>query len=1092
MEGNTQNLTFGFDIGIASVGWAVLEPNRIVALGVRAFDKAETAKEGESLNLARRSARLMRRRLYRRAWRQTKVARLLKREGLIADVQFFHDQRPAPVSPWQLRVDGLDRLLTQEEWARVIYHLCKHRGFHWISRAEEKKAGEDAKGEGGKVKQGLAATAKLMREKGYRTAAEMVLAEFPDAQRNKQGDYGKALSRVLLADEMGILFERQRALGNPHTDEGFRAEILGNGDRKSGLFWLQKPALSGDNLLKMLGRCTFEKTEYRAPKSSFTAERHVWLTRLNNLRIVIDGVTRPLNEQERRVALPLPYNQAGDLTHKQLRAALVKAGALDESFRFAKFPYAQSADGKVKDPESAVLVKLPAWQELRKQLKDKGLETEWQGMAGAALEGDSERLDRIAWVLSVYKDDAEVEHELGKLDLPGGKAMVEALGEIRFDKFSALSLKALRKIVPHMEAGQRYDEACESAGYHHSQLFKLGEGEARYLPPFYSGRDKNGRMLFNDDMDIPRNPVVLRSLNQARKVMNALIREYGSPASVHIEMARDLSRPMDERNKIKKAQDEYRERNDKDKAAFAAEFGMPAKSREFEKFQLYREQQGKCAYSLEPLDLHRVLHDIGYAEVDHALPYSRSFDDSKNNKVLVLARENRNKGNATPYEYLDGANDSERWRRFVAWVEGNKTYRLAKRTRLLRKNFGAEEAKDFSERNLNDTRHICKFFKNYVERYLKLAVDSESKRCVVLSGQLTAFLRARWGLMKIRSDSDRHHALDAAVVAACSHSMVKRLSDYSRRKELEAVREGFVDLETGEVVNPAMHQQLKEHFPDPWPSFRHELKARLHTDDPAQLRIALEGLGTYSPDALDTLKPLFVSRAVQRRQGGALHQDTIRSAKSLNQGQSHVSVQLQKLKASDLDNVVGAGDPRNSALIELLRMRLAAHNGDGKKAFAEPIYKPSAPGKKAPLIRTVKLASTQKSGMRVRGGVADLGEMLNVAVYWHVKRYLIEPVYAAGKELRVTTAHVPDDAEFLFTLTKNDYVRITLGDMCHEGYFVMYESDGRMTLRAHDQPKPDKEYFRKGIASATRIEKLHIDILGNRYPAPPEKRSDLA
>ena len=58
---NNNSLTFGFDIGIASVGWAVLAPDRIVALGVRAFDKAETAKEGESLNLARRSARLMRR-----------------------------------------------------------------------------------------------------------------------------------------------------------------------------------------------------------------------------------------------------------------------------------------------------------------------------------------------------------------------------------------------------------------------------------------------------------------------------------------------------------------------------------------------------------------------------------------------------------------------------------------------------------------------------------------------------------------------------------------------------------------------------------------------------------------------------------------------------------------------------------------------------------------------------------------------------------------------------------------------------------------------------------------------------------------------
>jgi len=85
----------------------------------------------------------------------------------------------------------------------------------------------------------------------------------------------------------------------------------------------------------MLGRCTFEKPpkgsagqdgkgEYRAPKASFTAGRHVWLTRLNNLRIIIDGTTRPLNEAERQVALPLPYLQAGDLTYKQLGSASSK------------------------------------------------------------------------------------------------------------------------------------------------------------------------------------------------------------------------------------------------------------------------------------------------------------------------------------------------------------------------------------------------------------------------------------------------------------------------------------------------------------------------------------------------------------------------------------------------------------------------------------------------------------------------------------------------------------------------------------------------------------------------------------------------
>ena len=86
---STDPLTFGLDIGIASVGWAVLGENRIIDLGVRCFDKAETAKEGESLNLARRTARLLRRRLRRRAWRLTKLARLLKREGLIADANLF-------------------------------------------------------------------------------------------------------------------------------------------------------------------------------------------------------------------------------------------------------------------------------------------------------------------------------------------------------------------------------------------------------------------------------------------------------------------------------------------------------------------------------------------------------------------------------------------------------------------------------------------------------------------------------------------------------------------------------------------------------------------------------------------------------------------------------------------------------------------------------------------------------------------------------------------------------------------------------------------------------------------------------------------
>lgn len=1108
-----QNLTFGFDIGIASVGWCVLGEDRIVDLGVRCFDKAETDKEGESLNLARRTARLMRRRLRRRAWRLVKLARLLKREGLITSVESV--RQPAKVSPWQLRVEGLDRRLEADEWARVIYHIVKHRGFHWISRAEEKKAESDKK-EGGKVKQGLSDTQRRMREKGYRSAAEMVLAEFPDAQRNKAGEYSKALSRVLLDEELALLFQRQRELGNPHAGAELEAKILGNGDKKSGLLWEQKPPLAGADLLKMLGKCTFERDEYRAPKASFTAERHVWLTRLNNLRIVIDGITRPLMDTERRIALPLPYQRAGDFKYEHLRATLAKAGLGD--FSIAGIPL---------EKESSVLVKLPGWQALRKALKEAGLETEWHSMAGEAMGGDPRLLDDIARVLSVFKDGAEVEAELRKLPLPGGEKMIEALSAISFDKFHHLSLKALRKIVPHMEMGLRYDEACQAAGYHHSQPRAGVEKKSLTLPPLYSGRDKDGRMRFNEDLDIPKNPVVLRALNQARKVLNALVRTYGSPTAVHIEMARDLSRPFDERKKILRAQEEYRERNDKDKAAFAAEYGIAAKSREFEKFQLYREQQGKCAYSLKALDLHRVLFDPGYAEVDHALPYSRSYDDSKNNKALVLAEENRNKGNRTPYEYLIAIDPTgERWRQFIAFVEANKNFRLAKRQRLLRKDFAGKAAEEFRERNLYDTRYICRFFKNWVEDHLlfaeKVGADGTAlpaaKRCVVLNGQTTAFLRARWGLLKIRSDSDRHHALDAAVVAACSHGMVKRLADYARRKELENLRSGFPDPETGEILDPTMFQRLAEHFPSPWPHFRQELEARLFIDDPKELRERLTGFGTYPPEALASVKPLFVSRAPQRRNGGAAHKDTIyaQPERLKEKGSVTQKVPLASLTLSDLDKLI---DPhRNEKLYAAIRARLEAHGGKGEKAFPanDPLRKPDREGNPTgPIVRTVTMVIDKLSGIPVRGGIAKNDTMLRVDVFRHKKtgKFHLVPIYVHHAAIYKHTGALPNRAivafkdedewtlidgenfDFMFSLHPNDLIRVTTKQEVLTGYFSGCDrSTGNIGFWVHDRNSSVGKdgFIRTGVKTAVAFEKFHVDILGNIFPAPSEVRRGLA
>ncbi|MDR2033894.1 MAG: type II CRISPR RNA-guided endonuclease Cas9 [Helicobacteraceae bacterium] len=1062
----------GLDIGIASVGWCVIGEGNILGLGVRAFDKAETDKEGESLNLIRRNARLMRHRLHNRAWRLTKLTRLLKRSGVIDSKQFFKELKPSD-STWLLRVKALDYALDRGEFARIVYHICKHRGFYWTSKAESENK------DNGDVKEALSKNAELMKDKGYRTVAEMILREFPQAQRNKDKEYDKALSRVLLGEELKTIFEKQRSLGAAFASKELQTAILGNGDCKSGLFWSQKQSLSGEKLLEMTGRCVFEKEEYRAPKYSFCAERHVLLTRINNLRIIIDGKSRALNDREREVAIKTAYSYANcEMKYEQLRSALVKAKLLND-FSFSA----------VKG-EKEKLVKLPATLALKKALKDRFNE----------IANNPDRFDSIAFVLTVYKEDNEKASQLRKLGLD--EDIIEKLLPVSFKEFHHLSLTALRKILPFMERGDRYDEAVVKAGYKSHSDFSNEDEKQIYLPPLYKDRDKYGRLKFNDALDIPRNPVVLRALNQARKVLNTIVKKYGSSKSVHIEMARDLSRSLSERKEIERGQKEYRERNEREYGELRNKLGREPKAKEFEKWLLYKEQLCKCAYSVDKLDIDSVLGDKDYAQIDHILPYSRSFDNSKNNRVLVKTAENQKKGNKTPFEYF--GHNEDHWRKFEEYVKNNHNFRKAKRDRLLRKDFDEKTAEGFKERNLNDTRYICRFFKNYVERFLKLADDSDAKRVVVLTGSLTAFLRARWGLTKERGESDRHHALDASVIAVCNHAMVKRLSDYARRRELEFIREGFVDPETGEIINSKAREAVENKFPYPWENFREELLCRLNEDDPHKLREKLIELGTPI-EVAQNAKPLFVSRAPQRRNGGAAHKETI-YAKTDQEGIIAQRVRLYDLKLSDIDKLVD--QERNKPLYEAIRKRMEEFNGNAQKAFSEPFYKPSKDMSKAPIVRSVKKLD-KMSGIAVRNGIAKNDTMLRVDIFAKHGRFYLIPVYVWHKAAdlapnRAIVAYKDEDEwteidksfEFCFSLYPNDLVKVTQKDKTILGYYgSTNRSTGAVNIWSPDRDKKigkDGEYQSIGIKTALSIEKFNVDCLGNIYPASKESRRGLA
>ncbi len=1065
--------TLGLDIGIASVGAALITDSRIAGLHVRTFNKAETAEKGEPLNLTRRQARLTRRRIRRRAYRLLRLCRLMRSEGIIekAAPDSFH----LPGSnPWSLRAKGLDHQLELKEWATVLYHIIKHRGFQSTRKSD---AATDIKA--GQMLQGVAGNKALMQKNNYRTVGEMAAqdATFVQAKRNKGGDYSHTFDRSDLLHEIKELFLAQRRLGNAKADFGFEQKV-------HDLLMARRPALSGENLLKMVGKCTFEPQEFRAPKASYSAERFIWLGKLNNLKLSCSGELRTLNEEERKLLINIPFTQT-KVTFKQIRKLL----DLEENIRFNMISYRTNPKEPDKDPENVIFYEAKSFNKLRSAYEKSGLKTQWQSDSQNA-----DKLNTISYALTCFKDDTEGRRYLSEHGIDA--AITEAVLNESFDKFINISQKALHKILPYMEQGQRYDQAVESAGYNLNQTL-ASNLRTLYLPA--------------PDKDLIRNPVVYRALNQARKLINAIIKEYGSPANIHIELARDLSKSFDERKKIENDQNTFKENRQKSRKDFTELFGSEANGLDLQKWLLYKEQGGQCAYSQRAIDLNRLL-EPGYVEVDHILPYSRSYDDSQNNKSLVLTNENRNKGNRTPYEYLDGASDSDRWKYFEAWVLSSKGIRQAKRGRLLRKNFTGESSNEFRDRNLNDTRYICREFKNMLEKQLLWHPASQAKeKCVVLSGQLTALLRARWGLIKIRLNGDLHHAMDAAVIAAANRGLIKRMSDFSRRRELSQIRdEYYLDPETGEITDLKALRQIEEKFPKPWGHFREELEAWL-SPDPVDRLTYING---YTEDILQKIEPVRVSRALLRRGLGSAHQEKIRSVGKdqslLKNGTSSLKVPLTSLKLTNLAKIAGADDPRNASLIEAIKKRLEQFNGDGSKAFAAgqpPLFKPSNNNKTSPVIRSIKLIDTQKSGIQIRMGIAANGDMLRIDIFTKNKKYYTVPLYVTDT-VRPTLPNravvsgkpesewleIDDSYKFCFSLSPNDWVQIKTKDSTKVGYYSKFDrANGVISLWTHDRNTlvGEEGLQRIGIKTAISVEKFHVDMLGRLYQVRQETRMAL-
>ncbi|EFK97301.1 conserved hypothetical protein [sediment metagenome] len=180
----------GIDLGISSLGWAVVEydkendrNNKIVDCGVRLFTAAETPKEKESPNKARRDARGIRRVIKRRRIRMNEIKNLLISQGLISKNELdkengMFNSAKNRVDVWQLRYDALKRVLDNNELSRVLIHIAKHRGFKFIGDDESDE-------ESGKVKKAGAELRNKFQNAGYKTVGEWLWSERGENQKKR-------------------------------------------------------------------------------------------------------------------------------------------------------------------------------------------------------------------------------------------------------------------------------------------------------------------------------------------------------------------------------------------------------------------------------------------------------------------------------------------------------------------------------------------------------------------------------------------------------------------------------------------------------------------------------------------------------------------------------------------------------------------------------------------------------------------------------------------------------------------------------------------------------------------------------------------
>jgi len=431
--------------------------------------------------------------------------------------------------------------------------------------------------------------------------------------------------------------------------------------------------------------------------------------------------------------------------------------------------------------------------------------------------GQESELELKQWLTDAIDVDEETAQALANASLPDG--------------YGSLSLEALEKILPALSKDvTTYDKAVIAAGFEsHSQLtFGETTGEVLNELPYYGIPLKRFVAFEKPDpkSDEERygkiaNPTVHIGLNQIRVVVNALIKRYGAPSEVHIEVTRELKLSREKKLEIQKDQKKRQDRN-RDLVEKACEIlGETAehmnRSRRraiSQKMQLWTElnpddcADRRCPFSGKQISIKQLLSDE--VEIEHILPFSQTLDDSMNNKTVAYREANRLKGNNSPFEaFGDGTYAKEGYVYDEILLRANKMRNHHKTKRFAANAMEAWRGEnDFLARAITDTAYLARVAKQY------LSCICPAQRVVTIPGRLTALLRGHYGLNQLLSgsahknrDDHRHHAIDAAVIGITDRALLQKIAIANAKAR-------------GQQLT-----KLIEDMPQPWPTFRQQVES---------------------------------------------------------------------------------------------------------------------------------------------------------------------------------------------------------------------------------------------------------------------------